>query len=68
MGFRPDDWKTTPGLKETTIRYERDCPGDLVHMDVRKFGRIPDGVGGEHTTGRCTSDLKSLNGTSRMRR
>ena len=29
----------------TPIRYERDHPGELVHMDVKKFGRIPDGGG-----------------------
>ena len=26
-------------------RYERDAPGDLIHMDVKKLGRIPDGGG-----------------------
>ncbi len=31
--------------KQTTIRYERDRPGELVHMDVKKIGRIPDGGG-----------------------
>ena len=31
--------------KSTTIRYERDRPGELVHMDVKKIGRIPDGGG-----------------------
>lgn len=31
--------------KSTAIRYERDRPGDLVHMDVKKVGRIPDGGG-----------------------
>ena len=31
--------------KKTTIRYERDQPGELVHMDVKKLGRIPDGGG-----------------------
>ena len=31
--------------KTTAIRYERDRPGDLVHMDVKKIGRIPDGGG-----------------------
>lgn len=31
--------------KATTIRYERDRPGELVHMDVKKIGRIPDGGG-----------------------
>ena len=27
------------------MRYERDRPGELVHMDVKKLGRIPDGGG-----------------------
>jgi transposase InsO family protein len=31
--------------KSTAIRYERDHPGDLVHVDVKKLGRIPDGGG-----------------------
>ena len=28
--------------KATAIRYERERPGELVHMDVKKLGRIPD--------------------------
>jgi transposase InsO family protein len=31
--------------KTTALRYERDRPGELVHMDVKKIGRIPDGGG-----------------------
>ena len=31
--------------KVTAVRYERDRPGELVHMDVKKIGRIPDGGG-----------------------
>lgn len=31
--------------KTTTVRYERPVPGDLVHVDVKKIGRIPDGGG-----------------------
>ena len=31
--------------KSTAVRYERDHPGELVHMDVKKLGRIPDGGG-----------------------
>jgi transposase-like protein len=31
--------------KTTTLRYEREHPGDLVHVDVKKIGRIPDGGG-----------------------
>jgi len=32
-------------LREAVIRYEWDRPGDLVHVDVKKIGRIPDGGG-----------------------
>ncbi|WP_043498021.1 IS481 family transposase [Georgenia sp. SUBG003] len=37
--------------KATTTRYERARPGELVHMDVKKLGKIPDG-GGWKTHGR----------------
>lgn len=29
----------------SVIRYEREHPGELVHLDVKKFGRIPQGGG-----------------------
>jgi transposase InsO family protein len=29
----------------SVIRYERERPGELVHLDVKKLGRIPDGGG-----------------------
>ncbi len=32
-------------FKTTAVRYERARPGELVHMDVKKIGRIPDGGG-----------------------
>jgi transposase InsO family protein len=31
--------------KATAVRYERQRPGELVHMDVKKLGKIPDGGG-----------------------
>lgn len=31
--------------RATANRYERDRPGELVHLDVKKLGRIPDGGG-----------------------
>jgi transposase InsO family protein len=37
--------------KVTAIRYERARPGELVHVDVKKLGRIPAG-GGWRTRGR----------------
>jgi transposase InsO family protein len=40
--------------KTTTRRYERARPGELVHMDVKKIGRIPDG-GGWRAHGRAAT-------------
>ena len=42
------------------IRYVRERPGELLHIDVKKLGRIPDG-GGHHFRGRG-------DGTPRARR
>ncbi|MGH3804393.1 MAG: IS481 family transposase [Pseudonocardiaceae bacterium] len=41
--------------KVTAVRYERDRPGELVHMDVKKLGRIPDG-GGWRAHGRAATN------------
>jgi transposase InsO family protein len=41
--------------KTTAVRYERERPGELVHMDVKKLGRIPDG-GGWRALGRENAD------------
>jgi transposase InsO family protein len=40
--------------KTTAVRYERDRSGELVHMDVKKIGRIPDG-GGWRAHGRAAT-------------
>ena len=37
--------------KTIAIRYERDHPGELAHMDLKKIGKIPDG-GGSKAHGR----------------
>lgn len=37
--------------KPKPIRYELDAPGQLVHVDIKKLGRIPDG-GGHRLLGR----------------
>jgi transposase InsO family protein len=37
--------------RDTPVRYERAAPGDLVHVDIKKLGNIPDG-GGWRTHGR----------------
>src|SRR5215213_10548408 len=41
--------------KATAVRYERARPGELVHMDVKKLGRIPDG-GGWRALGRAARE------------
>ncbi len=33
------------GRRHSPVRYERERPGDLLHVDVKKLGRIPDGGG-----------------------
>ena len=43
--------------KTTAVRYERDRPGELVHMDVKKIGRIPDG-GGWRAHGRAAGSAR----------
>jgi len=44
--------------RNTALRYERDRPGDLVHMDVKKLGKIPDG-GGWRVLGPAVHDHRS---------
>ena len=43
--------------KTTAVRYEHDHPGELVHMDVKKLGRIPDG-GGWKALGRGAGSIQ----------
>jgi len=40
--------------KTTAVRYERDRPGELIHVDVKKLGRIPPG-GGWRAWGRAAT-------------
>jgi|TARA_R100000365_G_C2742442_1_gene71113 hypothetical protein len=40
-----------PVRKPKPIRYEAAAPGDIVHVDIKKLGRIPDG-GGHRMLGR----------------
>jgi transposase InsO family protein len=44
--------------KTTAVRYERARPGELVHMDVKKIGRIPNG-GGWRAHGRQMARTRS---------
>jgi transposase InsO family protein len=48
--------------KTTAIRYERGRPGELVHMDVKKIGRIPDG-GGWRALGRAVGSTSRRRNT-----
>jgi transposase InsO family protein len=42
------------GRRHSDRRYEREHPGDLLHVDVKKLGRVPDG-GGWRIHGRSES-------------
>jgi len=50
-GFPPLSWldpvtgETIRSSRASANRYERDRPGELVHVDVKKLARIPDGGG-----------------------
>ena len=49
--------------RTTATRYERDRPGEMVHIDVKKLGRIPDGGGwraqpGQTRTNHTTSHAR----------
>ncbi|MYQ30120.1 IS481 family transposase [Streptomyces sp. SID4956] len=46
---------------EPVRRHERARPGELVHIDVKKLGRIPDG-GGHKTLGRAAGHRSRTNG------
>jgi transposase InsO family protein len=41
------------------VRYQREHPGELVHLDVKKLGRIPDG-GGHKLHGRAPATPRGL--------
>jgi transposase InsO family protein len=47
-------WLDRP-TAEPIRRYERSRPGELVHVDIKKLGNIPDG-GGWRTVGRTAGD------------
>ncbi len=41
----PVTGNTIRAIRATAVRYEHDHPGSLIHIDVKKLGRIPDGGG-----------------------
>ncbi|BFU42818.1 IS481 family transposase [Krasilnikovia sp. MM14-A1004] len=50
-------------------RYEHEAPGDLIHVDIKKLGNIPDG-GGHRVVGRHagTRNRSAMPGVKRVRR
>lgn len=48
--------------RRTVKRYEHAAPGDLVHVDIKKLGRIPEG-GGHKVHGRAKGRRNSTAGT-----
>ena len=45
------------------VRYQRERPGELVHIDVKKLGRIPDG-GGHRVHGRAKAARAGASATT----
>jgi len=52
------DLATRRALRAGVRRYERDRPGELVHVDIKKLGKIPDG-GGHRAHGRVIGGRNS---------
>ncbi len=44
--------------RRKVVRYEREKPGELIHVDIKKLGRIPDG-GGHRVLGRAAGGRNS---------
>ena len=60
----PRSWCGTV-RKPITVRYEKQAPGELVHVDIKKLGRIPEG-GGWRAHGRGSAQDRRA-GTARDR-
>ena len=60
-GLQRLDWLDRP-TGVVIRRYERDRPGELVHVDVKKLGRIPEG-GGHRVLGRERRPHRPKSGT-----
>jgi transposase-like protein len=54
-------------LREPIVRYEWARPGDMVHVDVKKLGRIPDG-GGHRVHGRASAQHRAAERAKTPRR
>jgi len=53
---------------EPVRRYERSRPGELIHVDVKKLGRIGPNGPGYRVTGRRKSNLTAIDAAGRRRR
>lgn len=51
--------------KATAVRYEKSRPGELVHMDVKKLGKIPEG-GGWRARGQTVTNHQSKKNKTRI--
>jgi transposase InsO family protein len=49
------------GARRVVNRYQHQAPGDLVHVDIKKLGRIPDG-GGHKVLGRAAGKRNKRRG------
>jgi hypothetical protein len=52
---------------EPAVRYERECPGELIHIDVKKLGRIERGAG-HRVTGKRRGNPDKTDAAGRRRR
>jgi transposase InsO family protein len=52
--------------KVTAVRYERDRPGELVHMDVKKLARIPEGGGWRAQGGTAANHVSRIDKATRV--
>ncbi len=52
------DLATRRAIRRQVKRYEHERPGDLIHVDIKKLGKIPDG-GGWRTHGRVVGGKNS---------
>ena len=56
------DRATAARVRRPVVRYERAQPGELVHVDIKKLGNIPDG-GGHRVHGRAVGSRNSTRST-----
>ena len=50
---------------EPAVRYERERPGELIHIDIKKLGRIQRGAGSRFTGPAARSKRPTSQGPSR---